>query len=161
MSLLRLVLFAASLALAACASVHTQVVQLGTPHAYPPSQAVEVLLHKPDRPYTEIALIESRGEVGASEVDLLNDAREKAKALGADAIVRTEVDRIYHEPVPVYDPWYDPLFFGYYRYRPFAPWPHPWMSPYRFVGGGVSYTLKALAIKYQPVAEKSTDAKGA
>jgi hypothetical protein len=160
MGLPRLVLLAASLALAACASVRTQIVPLGTPQAYPPTLTVEVLLQKPDRPYTEIALIESKGEVGASEADLLNDAREKAKALGADAIVRTEVDRIYHEPVPVYDPWYDPLFFGYYRYRPFAPFPHPWMSPYRFVGGGVSYTLKALAIRYQPIAGQSGDPKG-
>ena len=161
MSLLRPVLLAASLALAACASVRTQIVPLGTPQAYPPTQLVEVLLHKPDRPHTEIALIESKGEVGASEVDLLNDAREKAKALGADAIVRTEIERIYHEPFPVYDPWYDPLFYGYYRYRPFAPFPHPWASPYRFVGGGVSYTLKALAIKYQPIAEKPAQPKGA
>ena len=147
----RCLLAAFGAALAGCASVNTQVVQLDPARYYPPTQNVEVLLQKPARPHTEIALIESRGEIGASEADLLNDAREKAKALGADAIVKTELERTYHQPVPVYDPWYDPLYFGYYRYRPFPPFPQPWAGPYRFVGGGVSYTLKAMAIKYQPV----------
>ena len=139
------------LALAGCASVNTQIVQLDPARQFPPTQNVEVLLQKPARPHTAIALIESRGEIGASEADLLNDAREKAKALGADAIVKTELERTYHQPVPVYDPWYDPLFFGYYRYSPYPPFPQPWGSPYRLVGGGVSYTLKAMAIKYQPI----------
>ena len=147
--MLRYVVLAASLALGACASVRTQVVPLGSAPAYPPTQNVEVLLQKPARPHIDIALIESRGDVGASEADLLNDAREKAKALGADAIVKTDLERIYYQPFPVYDPWYDPLFYGYYRYSPFAPFPHPWAGPYRYVGGGISYTLKAMAIKYQ------------
>ena len=149
MTTTRSVLGALAIALAGCASVNTQVVQLGPARHFSPTQNVEVLLQKPARPFTEIALIESRGEIGASEADLLNDAREKAKALGADAIVKTELERVYHQPVPMYDPWYDPLYFGYYRYRPFPPFPQPWAGPYRLIGGGVSYTLKALAIKYQ------------
>jgi hypothetical protein len=143
---------AAALALTACASVTTQVVPLGAPQSYPPTQTVEVLLQPPTRPYTDIALIESHGEVGVSEADLLNDARERARTLGADAIVKTGLEPTYYQPFPVYDPWYDPLFYGYYRYRPFPPFPQPWTGPYRFVGGGVSYTLKSTAIKYQPVA---------
>src|SRR5215210_183571 len=143
MMTVRAVLSLLLLALGACASVKTQVVPLVPMQHYPPTQSVEVFLQKPARPYTEIALVESQGEVGASEADLLNDAREKARALGADAIVKLETERIYHQPVAVYDPWYDPLFYGYYRYRPFAPFPHPWGTPYRIIGGGYSYVLKA------------------
>lgn len=156
MTTIRILLTALSLTLAACESVKTQVVPLGAPQQYPPTQNVEVLLQKPARAHIDIALIESRGELGASEADLLNDAREKAKALGADAIVKTQIERIYHPPIQVYDPWYDPLFFGYYRYRPFSPYPHPWAHPwvhpwgsYHVIGGGHSYILKAIAIKYR------------
>jgi hypothetical protein len=149
MRTLRALLFISSLALGACASVKTQVVPLGPIQHYPPTQSVEVFLQKPSRPYTEIAFVESHGDLGASEADLLNHARDKARALGADAIVKLETQRIYHQPVAVYDPWYDPLFYGYYRYRPFPPFPHPWASPYRMVGGGYSFVLKTLAIKFR------------
>ena len=145
MNLLRLLIIATVLVLPACETVSTRVVELNPAQKYPPTQSVEVLLHKPTRAHTEIALIESRGD---SEAELLNDAREKAKALGADAIVRLETERIYHEPVAVYDPWpwYDPFYWPYYR-RPFPPF-HPAWGPYRYVGGYFSYVLKAAAIRY-------------
>lgn len=146
MKTLRYLCPALTLLLAACATVSTQVVQLNPAQHYAPTQHVEVLLQKPTRPYIDIALLESRG---GSEAELLNDARDKAAALGADAIVKVEIERHFHEPVAVYDPWFDPFYWGYYRYRPFPPFPHPW-GPYRVVGGGFSYTLKALAIKYAP-----------
>lgn len=134
-----------ALLLAACATVSTQVVELNPAQRFAPTQHVEVLLQKPVRPHIDIALIESRG---GSEAELINDAREKARALGADAIVKTETEREYHPPVAVYDPWYDPFFWGHYRYRPFPFHPHPW-GPYRAVGGGYSYTFKGVAIKYR------------
>lgn len=141
---------AALMACAGCSTVSTQIVELNPTQKYPPTQSVEVLLQKPTRPHTEIALIESRGE---SEAELLNDAREKAKALGADAIVKLETERIYHEPVPVYDPWFDPFYWPHYRwpyYRwPYGPLGYPWApGPYRYVGGGFSYVLKTSAIRY-------------
>jgi hypothetical protein len=148
---LRLLILAAALGVAACATT-TRVVQLDPGRTFPPTASVEVLLHTPQRPHVEIALLESEGP---SEADLLNDAREKAKTLGADAIVRQDVSRVYHEPVAVYDPWYDPLYYGHYRWRPYlfygSPWgpawgPYPY--PYRVVGGGYTYVLKALAIRY-------------
>jgi hypothetical protein len=159
MKTLRSILCSAALMLtAACASVSTQIVELNPTQKYPPTENVEVLLQKPTRPHTQIALIESRG---TSEAELLNDAREKAKVLGADAIVKLETDRIYHEPVPVYDPWYDPFYWPYYR-RPFgpfySPWgwgPYPWGAypyAYRYVGGYVSYVLKSAAIRYEDTA---------
>ena len=136
------------LLLAGCAGVSTQVVELNPAQRFPPTQNVEVLLEKPQRPYIELGLLESRGDFGATEATLLNDAREKARALGADAILKLETERVYHPPVAVYDPWYDPLYWGYYRYQRFPPFPHPW-GAYRVVGGGYEYTVKALAIKYK------------
>ena len=137
----------AALALSGCAMVSTHVVQLDPARTYAPTQNVEVLLEKPQRPYTEIALLESRGEVGITEAELLNHARDKARSIGADAIVRVEADRMYHPPVAIYDPWPDP-FYSHWRYRPFPPYAHPW-GTYRVIGGGYSQTLKALAIKYK------------
>lgn len=139
--------------LAGCTGVSTQVVELNPAQRFPPTQNVEVLLEKPRRPYIELGLIESRGDFGATEATLLNDAREKARSLGADAILRLETERVYHPPVAVFDPWYDPLYWSYYRNRRFPPFPAPW-GPYRVVGGGYEYTLKALAIKYNDVAAK-------
>jgi hypothetical protein len=139
--------------LSGCSGVSTQMVELNPAQRFPPTQNVEVLLEKPQRPYIELGLLESRGDFGATEATLLNDAREKARSLGADAILKLEIERLYHPPVTVYDPWYDPLYWSYYRYRRFSPFPDPW-GPYRVVGGGYEYTLKALAIKYKEVAAK-------
>ena len=146
-------LIAAGLALlvAGC-SVTTHVVQLNPARTFEPTQNVEILLEKPTRPYFEIGLLESRGAVGVTEAELLNDAREKARKLGADAIVKLEAERVYQPPVAVYDPWYDPIFWHPYRYRPYPPFPHPW-GAYRVIGGGHSYTMKALAIRYQSIAQ--------
>ncbi|HYC47659.1 MAG TPA: hypothetical protein VED01_19455 [Burkholderiales bacterium] len=140
----KLLVLCAALALCACATVSTQIVELNPAQKYPPTQSVEVLLQKPTRPHVEIALIESHG---GSEAEMLNDAREKARALGADAIVRTEAERQYHPPVAVYDPWFDPFWYGPYHYRPFPPYPYPG-GAYRVVGGGYSYLLKVVAIRY-------------
>ena len=140
------------LLLAGCAGVSTQVVELNPAQRFPPTQNVEVLLEKPKRPYIEVGLLESRGNFGGSEATLLNDAREKARALGADAILKLETERVYHPPITVYDPWYDPLYWTHYRYRRFPSFPDPW-GAYRVVGGGYEYIVKALAIKYQPVAD--------
>jgi hypothetical protein len=150
MHTLRILMIVVLLALSACATVNTQVVELASGQKYPPKSPgeVEVFLQKPTRPYSEIALIESRGE---SEAAMLNDARAKAAQLGADAIIRTETVSEYHPPMTVYDPWYDPFFWGY-PYRPIAPfYPHPWGS-YRVVGGYSTYVLKAVAIKYSATA---------
>jgi hypothetical protein len=145
MQTLRVLLLASALFLSACATVSTRVVALNPAVQYPPTQYVEVLLERPPRPHNDIAMLEGRG---FSEAELLNDAREKAGALGADAIVRTEIRRIDHPPVALYDPWYDPFYWGYSRYRPYPMFPQPW-GPYRMVGGASEYVLKAVAIKYQ------------
>jgi hypothetical protein len=88
---------------------------------------------------------------GASELELLEDMRKRARELGADAIIRTESQRWYQPPVAVYDPLYDPFFFPR-RYHPYRPYWPPY-SGYRLAGGGYYYTAQAVAIKYQPVSE--------
>jgi hypothetical protein len=135
------------LLIAGCATVDTQVVRLDPAHRFAPSPRVEILLEKPRRSYTQIALLESHGTVGGSEAELLEDARRKAQQLGADAIVKLESALLYQQPVMVYDPWYDPPYYRY-PFRPFYGYP---MFPgeYRLVGGGHYHILKALAIKYE------------
>ena len=137
----------AALVIAGCATVSTRVVPLDPVLKFAPSQRVEILLEKPLRPYTQIALLESRGMVGGGESELLEDAREKAQAVGADAIIRLEVEKTLQPPVAIYDPPYSPYFSHYslYGYPYFYP---PYYGGYRVIGGGTIYTLKALAIKY-------------
>ena len=153
LSWFRLVVAAA--ALAGCASVTTQVTVFDPAYRYAPTQNVVVLLDYPARPHIKIALIEAQGTAGGSESELLEDARKKAQALGADAIVRLEVVSVYQPPVRVYDPWYgDPFYWRYgYPYLPFYAYPSPYgpfpfYGDYRSVGGGNVQTLKAVAIKY-------------
>ena len=132
-----------TLLLSACATVSTKVVELQPAQKYAPTQSVEVLMQKPERPHVEIAFLESSG---TSEADMLNDARDKARELGADAIVKLDTERVFHPPTAIYDPWYDPFYWGYHRPW-FQPYYHPW-GQYRVVGGYYSYVLKAVAVRY-------------
>ena len=136
-----------ALLISGCAAVSTRVVHLDPSRTFAPSQRVEILLEKPRRPYVEIALLESRGAAGGGEAELLKDAREKARALGADAIVRLEIEKTIQPPTTIYDPPYSPFFFGhpFHRYPYFYP---PYYGEYRVIGGGTVYTLKTLAIRY-------------
>jgi len=144
-----IILIALLAALAGCASVTTRVVETNPAVRFPPTTNVEILFEPPQRPYTQIAMLETEGEFGVSELELLEDMRERARALGADAIVRTETRQWYQPPTPMYDPMYDPFFYPR-RYYPYAPFGSPY-GGYRWVGGGYYYTAKAMAIKYQPV----------
>jgi hypothetical protein len=137
-----------------CSTVSTQIVPLNPALKLAPSQRVEILLEEPRRQFTKIALLESRGMVGGSETELLEDARAKAQALGADAIVRLEVEKTVQQPVAIYDPIYSPFFpyYSQYRYPFYFP---PYYGGYRMIGGGTVYTLRALAIKYGTEAEEN------
>jgi len=148
-------------ALAGCASVTTRVTVFDPAQQYAPTQNIAILLELPPQPHSKIALIEAQGTVGGGEAELYEEARRKAQALGADAIVRLEVISVYQPPVRVYDPWYGHPFYPRYRYpyrpfgyhpfgyHPFAYGPFPY-SEYRWVAGGDVKTLKAVAIKYAP-----------
>jgi hypothetical protein len=130
---------------AGCTTVSTDVVTLGSGPSLAPSQSVEILLEKPQRPYREIALLESRGVVGDGEAALWQDAREKAQGLGADALIRLEVDKTIQPPTVVYDPFFSPFYAPYYMHDYFFP---PYFTEYHVIPGGVVYTLKTIAIKY-------------
>ena len=140
--------------LAGCASVSTEVTVLDPTQKFAPTERVVILFDYPPQPYVQVALIEAKGSVGGSESALFEDARKRARALGADAIVRLEVTAIYYPPVPVYDPTYGNLFYPRYRYYPYRSfYPPYWYSPYpydgyRWIAGGDAQTLKAMAIRY-------------
>jgi hypothetical protein len=128
-----------------CATVSTEIVTLEPGLQLAPSQRVDILLEKPQRPYREIALLESRGMIGDSEAALWHDAREKAQLLGADALIRLEVDKTVQPPTVVYDPFFSPFYSPYHMHDYFFP---PYFTEYRVIPGGAVYTLKTVAIKY-------------
>ncbi|HUL41987.1 MAG TPA: hypothetical protein VLV32_08815 [Burkholderiales bacterium] len=140
--------------LAGCASVTSQVTVFDPTRHYAPTQNVVILLRFPQRPHTNIGLIEAKGTVGGSESELLEVAREKARALGADALVRLDVTSVYEPPLPVFYPGYGGPFlwcpgyrYGPYYYPPYAYGPYP-LGSYGWTEGGNVQTLKAVAIKY-------------
>ena len=139
--------------LAGCASVTTEITVLDPAHKFAPTEYVMLLLDYPPKPYVKIALIEAQGIVGGSEAALLEEARKRASALGADAVVREEVTAVYQPPVLVYDPAYANMFYPRYRYPyrsfyyPYAYSPFPY-DGYRWIAGGEVQTLKAVAIRF-------------
>ncbi len=144
---------AASL-LAGCASVATDVTVLDPAQKFAPTEHVVILFDYPPQAYIKIALIEAHGYAGGSESELLEEGRKRARALGADALVRIEVTAVYQPPVRVYDPAYANAYYPRYRYPyrsfyypPYTYSPFPY-DGYRWVGGGDVQTLKAVAIKY-------------
>lgn len=142
--------------LGGCASVATHITLLDPARLYAPTQNVVLLLDYPPQPHVKIALIEAQGMAGGSEAELLEAARKKAQALGADAVVRLEVTSVYQPPVRVYDPWYSNPFYSRYLYPDRAFYMYPYFyghyphSDYLWIGGGNVQTLKAVAIKYAP-----------
>ena len=147
-------LLVVAFALGGCASVATQVTVLDPAQKFAPTANVAILMEFPSRPHVKLALIEVEGTIGGSEGVLLEEARKQAQAVGADAVVRTEVGSVHYPPVRVYDPWYADPFYWHFRYshRPYYFYPHGYgpypYSDYRWVGGGSAPTLKAMAIRY-------------
>ena len=140
--------------LAGCASVSTEVTVLDPARTFPPTEHVGILFEYPPQPHVKVALIEAQGSVGGSESELFEEARKRAGALGADAVVRLEVTAVYQPPVLVYDPAYANMFYPRYRYYPYHPFYPPYgysafpYDGYRWIGGGDVKTLKAMAIRF-------------
>jgi hypothetical protein len=150
----RVCALAVALAAGGCASVSTQVTVLEPAQKFAPTQNIPILMDYPARAHAKIALIEVEGTIGGGEGTLLEEARKRAQALGADAVVRTDFSGVYYPPVKVYDPWYGDPFYWHFRYshRPYYFYP-PGYGPYpygeyRWIGGGTAPTLKAMAIRY-------------
>lgn len=135
---------------AGCATVSTEIVPLSPGLKFAPTQNVDILFERPQRPYREIALLESRGMVGDSEVQLWQDARAKAQALGADALLRVDVYKTVVPPMAIYDPFLTPYYSPFYPTPYFFAYPFP---EYRVLPGGVAYTLKTVAIRYEATNE--------
>jgi hypothetical protein len=138
--------------LCGCAAT-TSIVLLDPAKHYPPSASVEILLKPPERPYVEIAKLESQGLIGEPEPALLENARAKAAEIGADALIVVETSSVYqppvivHEPWPPYLPWYQDRWHGYrYWYFP-SPFAYP-AEPLTLPGGN-AYTVRSIAIKYR------------
>jgi len=141
-----------SFLLAACTTT-TSVVMLDPAAKHPPTASVEILLKPPERPYVEIAKLESRGVAGEPETSVLEDARERARRLGADAIIVQESVDVYQPPVVVYDPWppYSPWYYDRWYGYPYWHYPSPFMFGPRAhtLPGGHAYTVRSIAIKYK------------
>lgn len=74
--------------LSAC--VQTDAIRLDETSRYAPSQNVAVLVEPPSQPHEVISMLESRGAVRQTLPALLESMRERARQLGADAIIPTE-----------------------------------------------------------------------
>ena len=140
-----------ALVLAGCAAT-TSVVVLDPTKKYSPSPSVEILLKRPQRPYVEIAKLESRGNVGEPETTVLEDARKRAQEIGADAIIVVDSSSIYQPPIIIYEPWPPYLPWYHDRWRGYQYWYYPPPFPYPFeprtLPGGNAYTVRSVAIKY-------------
>ena len=141
-----------ALLLASCATT-TSVVLLDPSKQYAPTTSVEILLRPPQRPYVEIAKLQSNGLIGEPEPHVLEDARARAQEIGADAIIVLETTGVYQPPVIVYDPWPPYLPWYHDRWRGYRYWDYPPPYPYPFepqtLPGGIAYTVRSLAIKYR------------
>lgn len=114
------------LMLAGCAAM-TDVTLMNTAKTYAPTTEVELLFEEPTRPFEVIAILDSRGNAGVSEMVVLNNMRDKAKQIGADALLPTGRSQIQHQQGVLYNPW---------------------LGGYQTIGGGTSSTLRGVAIKY-------------
>ena len=138
------------LLLVACATT-TSVVMLDPGQKYPPTTSVQILLKPPDRPYVEIAILESQGVPGEPETAVLENARERAAKIGADAILVQDTSSVYQPPIVMYDPW--PAYMPWYHDRWYPYWYHP--SPFAFgplthtLPGGNAYTVRSIAIRFK------------
>lgn len=134
-----------------CATT-TKVLVLDPARQYAPTTDVLVLFEPPPQPYVRIARLESKGQPGGTEVEVIEDARAKAGGLGAHALIVEQSTSYYQPPVVIEDPW-PPLFPWYYDrwygYRhPFHPPPMPYYAPERTLPGGYVPVVKSLAIRF-------------
>lgn len=146
---MKLLVLAAALLLAACAGSPVKVTRLDAVEGRAPSSSVALLREKPQRPYHEIARLELRGQPGAPRWTVYEQLREKARSLGADAIVTLGEERkrqpappLEHEPRVALGNAYplvlESLDRGAFSYEGKGP----------ATVGGVFWEVEALAIAY-------------
>lgn len=146
-----LVIAGLMLLLCGCATT-THVVLLDPAVRHAPTASVAILLKPPTRAYVEIAKLESKGLPDEPESAVLEDARERAKQVGAHAIIVQEATRHYQPPVIIEDPWppqlpwYHDRWFGY-RYW-FHPPPFAYYPADRVLPGGDVHVVRSIAIRF-------------
>ena len=118
---------AAALVLVACATPQPEVTRGAPAATYAPTVNVEMLEQPPTRPYLEIGTIDEPGEPGALRAQVLAQIREKARLMGADAVILTDVS----------------------RRAPTTQRMNPTTGFYETVGGQVIPAFKGVAIKFR------------
>ena len=121
-----LALFAVAVA-TACAAPQPEVTRAPGAPVYAPTINVDMLDAPPSRPFTEIGVIDAPGEPGALRAQVLAQIREKARSLGADAVILTDQS----------------------RRAPTTQQLNPTTGYYETVGGQTIPAYKGLAIKYK------------
>lgn len=111
----------------ACAAPQPEVTRAAGAPVYPPSVTVDMLEAPPARPYSEIGVIDAPGEPGALPSQVLAQIREKARGLGADAVILTDQS----------------------RRAPTTTQLNPTTGFYETVGGQTIPAYKGVAIKYR------------
>lgn len=120
-------LVALAYALAGCAANELAVTRPANAPTYAPTQVVEMLDRPPTRPYTEIGVIDAPGEPGALRTQVIAQIRDKAAALGADAVILQDVSRV----------------------APSSQRLNPATGQYESTGGQLVPAYKGTAIKYR------------
>ena len=113
------------LIISSCAS--TSVVMLDEESSYSPTENVELLASPPTQPYKEMAILEARGPINTPLTDLLNSMKQKAAAIGADAVIYTQDASRHQSPGIMYNPV---------------------LGGYQTIGGGTVPIIRGIAIKY-------------
>jgi hypothetical protein len=111
--------------LAGCAA--TSAVMLEGGATYAPTQNVQIITQTPNRPFKQIAMLETRGPVNTSMPSLLENMRQKAGTIGADAVIPTEDASMSQQQSLMYNPW---------------------LGGYQTIGGGTLPILRGVAIKF-------------
>ena len=106
----------------------TSAVMLDPSMKYLPTNNVQILSAQPERPYKTIAILETIGNQNVLIPDLLENMRQKAQEIGADAII--PIGEASQE---------QPQGLMY----------NPWLGGYQTVGGGFIPKVRGLAIKYE------------
>ncbi len=106
----------------------TSVVLLDDSRNFGPSNTVRILEQVPNESFEIIARLETRGMVGQSIPSLLNQMRDEAKQIGADAIIPVEERQERQQQGIMYNPW---------------------LGGYQTIGGGTVPIVTSYAIIFE------------
>lgn len=125
MTIIKKIVLASLLALSGCAT--TSAVMLESGVTYPSTQNVQIITEPPNRPFKQIAMLEARGPMNTPLTALLESMRQKAAAIGADAVIPTQDASTHQQQGLMYNPW---------------------LGGYQTIGGGTIPIIRGVAIKF-------------